>query len=164
MAESNQDSLAQGGADLQFIDDITEKHSKEAGNLLPVLREVQQETGYLTEEALIRVAENLDVPLSQVYGVATFYHLLTVKPKGKYIIRICQDGPCHVLGAQDIYHALEENLGIKAGENTEDGLFTLEFMSCVGLCGVAPVIMINEEVYGKLTPNMIPAILGKYKE
>ncbi len=149
--------------DLETIDKITEFYSNEPGNLLPILRDVQKETKYLSDDILIRIADNLDIPLSQVYGVATFYSLFTVKPKGKYIVRVCEDAPCHVLDAPKIYEALQECLGISAGQTTQDGLFSLEFTSCLGLCGVAPVIMVNEEVYGKITPDMIPAILAKYK-
>ena len=149
--------------DLETIDKITAFYSNEPGNLLPILRDVQKETKYLSDNILIRIADNLDIPLSQVYGVATFYSLFTVKPKGKYIVRVCEDAPCHVLDAPKIYEALQEYLGINAGQTTQDGLFSLEFTSCLGLCGVAPVIMVNEEVYGKVTPDMIPAILAKYK-
>ena len=149
--------------DLETIDKITAFYSNEPGNLLPILRDVQKETKYLSDNILIRIADNLDIPLSQVYGVATFYSLFTVKPKGKYIVRVCEDAPCHVLDAPKIYEALQEYLGSSAGQTTQDGLFSLEFTSCLGLCGVAPVIMVNEEVYGKITPDMIPAILGKYK-
>lgn len=149
--------------DLETIDKITKFYSNEPGNLLPILRDVQKETKYLSDDVLIRIADNLDIPLSQVYGVATFYSLFTVKPKGKYIVRVCEDAPCHVLDAPKIYEALQECLGISAGQTTQDGLFSLEFTSCLGLCGVAPVIMVNEEVYGKVTPDIIPAILAKYK-
>lgn len=149
--------------DLETIDKITEFYSNEPGNLLPILRNVQKETKYLADDVLIRIADNLDIPLSQIYGVATFYSLFTVKPKGKYIVRVCEDAPCHVLDAPKIYEALQEYLGISAGQTTQDGLFSLEFTSCLGLCGVAPVIMVNEEVYGKVTPDIIPAILAKYK-
>ena len=129
-----------------------------------MLHAVQKETGYLCDEVLTQVADKLNLPLSKVYGVATFYSLFTVKPKGKHIIRVCESAPCHIVGAQEVYRALEENLGIKAGENSPDGLFTLEFASCLGVCGVAPAIMINEDVYGNLTPEMIPGILAKYRE
>ena len=162
--KTDEDFGANQEVNMEVIDKITELYSNEPGNLLPILRDVQRETKYLSDEVLIRISDNLDIPLSQVYGVATFYSLFTVKPKGKYVIRVCEDAPCHVVGTPKLYSALEEYLGITAGQTTQDGLFSLEFTSCLGLCGVAPVIMVNEDVYGKLTSDMIPDILANYKK
>ncbi len=149
---------------IQKIDQIIADHEGEPGALIPVLHAVQDVTGYLCDESLTQIADKMNIPLSKVYGVATFYSLFNVQPKGKYIIRLCESAPCHIVGAEDVYKALEENLGIKAGENTPDGLFTLEYASCLGVCGVAPAMMINDEVYGNLKPEMIPGILDKYRE
>ncbi len=164
MAVTEQQGTERDDVNMEAVEKIIAKYKNRVGDLLPVLHEVQEETKYLSEDVLAVVAEKMDVPLSKVYGVATFYSLFTVKPKGEYIIRVCESAPCHIVGAQDVYDALEEELGIKAGENTSDGKFTLEFASCIGVCGVAPAIMINEEVYGNLTPEMIPGILDKYRK
>jgi len=134
------------------------------GPLLPVLQAVQNEVGYLSEEVLITIASGLDLPLSKVYGVATFYTLFNTKPKARHIIRLCESAPCHVEGAGEILAALERALGVKVGESTPDGLFTLETASCLGVCGVAPAIMIDDEVYGNLTPRDIDWILARYRE
>ena len=103
------------------------------------------------------------MPLSKVYGVATFYTLFSTKPKGKHIIRICENAPCHVLGATAVIEAFEEELGISMGGTTHDGEFTLEHTSCLGVCGVAPTVMIDDTVYGNLTPERVPLILREYR-
>lgn len=149
---------------LDRVDAILDQHHRDQGSLMAILREVQNELGYLPEEALARIALGLDLPLSKVYGLATFYTLFSTKPKGEFIIRVCESAPCHVEGAQEVIEALEQELGIKVGENTPDGKFTLELSSCLGICGVAPAIMVNDEVYGNLTPEMIPGIISKYRE
>jgi len=161
--EKKECCCANDAGKLAKVDAIIEKHGDKPGALIPVLHEIQREIKYLPEAVLARVAEKLDLPFSQVYGVATFYSLFTVEPKGEYIIRVCESAPCHIRGAQAIVDALEEALGIKMGEKTPDGKFSLEFSSCLGVCGVAPAIMINDEVYGNLTPAMIPEILQKCK-
>ena len=109
------------------------------------------------------VAIWLSIPASEVYGTATFYTLFAIEPKGKYIIRLCDSPPCHIEGAESIKHAIRKHLGILEGETTKDGLFTFEQVSCIGLCGVAPALMINDDVYGNLSPEMIPAIINKYQ-
>ena len=164
MAELEKSCCCTDDKIMEELEPIIAEYKDQPGGLIPVLHAVQRKTGYLCDEVLTKVADQMDIPLSKVYGVATFYSLFTVKPKGKYIIRVCESAPCHIVGAQDVYKALEEQLGITAGENSEDGLFTLEFASCLGVCGVAPAIMINDEVYGNLTPEMIPGILAKYRE
>ncbi len=145
------------------IGEILQKYSRRKDALVAILHDVQKEAGYLSEEALTEIASGLDVPVSRVYGVATFYTLFATKPKGEHIIRVCQDAPCHVLGAKAVIEALEKELGIPMGGTTSDGKFTLEYTSCLGVCGVAPAMMINEAVYGNLTPERIPLILKEYK-
>lgn len=160
-----------GGAEMaQTIDwkekagEVVAKYGARSDALLLILHELQAETNYLPEEALREVALALDIPLAKVYGVVTFYSMYSVKPRGKYVIRICESAPCHIMGAQDVIAAMEEALGIKMGETTKDGLFTLEFTSCLGVCGVAPAVMINDTVHGNLTPEAVKAILAEYRE
>ncbi|HHV61254.1 MAG TPA: NADH-quinone oxidoreductase subunit NuoE [Firmicutes bacterium] len=145
------------------VDDILTKYKGRPDALIDILHEIQDVQGFLSDTSIIKVAEALDLPASKVYGVATFYSLFTVKPRGRNVIRICESAPCHVLGATAIINALEKELGIKMGETTGDGKFTLEYTSCIGVCGVAPAIMINEVVYGNLTPDKIPHILSEYR-
>ncbi|NPV53327.1 MAG: NADH-quinone oxidoreductase subunit NuoE [Firmicutes bacterium] len=145
------------------IDDILAKYGRRSDALIDILHEVQDAQGFLTNDSIIKVADALDLPASKVYGVATFYSMFSVKPRGRNIIRICESAPCHVLGAPAIISALEKELGIKMGETTGDEKFTLEYTSCIGVCGVAPAIMINDVVYGNLTPDKIPHILSEYR-
>lgn len=144
------------------VRDCIKQFGREQGNLLPILHAVQKEYGYLPADAMEEVADWVGIPASEVYGTATFYTLFSMKPLGKYVVRLCDSPPCHVEGSVSIRKAIEAHLGVGNGETTPDGLFTLEVVSCFGLCGVAPAIMVNDDVYGNLTPEMIPAILGKY--
>ena len=137
---------------------------RKAGNLIPALHAVQAELGYLPTEAMLEVASWLDVPISTVYGTATFYTLFATEPKGKYIVRLCDSPPCHIEGSGAIKETIANTLGVKPGQTTDDGLFTFEIVSCMGLCGVAPAVMINEDVYGNLTPETMAGILAKYRE
>jgi NADH-quinone oxidoreductase E subunit len=149
--------------DLTQVDRVVAKHKDREGALLPVLREVQDLVGYLPQEALERVALGLGLSLSRVYGVATFYSLFYTKPKGEYVVRVCESAPCHIQGAQDVIDALAAALGIDFGETTPDGRFTLEKVSCLGVCGVAPAVMIGERVYGNLTPESVIAVIQEYQ-
>lgn len=146
------------------VAEIVARHGAREDALLAILHDVQAETNSLSESDLIEVARALDIPLSRVYGVATFYSMYSTKPRGKYIIRICESAPCHIMGAEEVIRAFEEALGIKMGETTDDGLFTLEYTSCLGICGVAPAVMINDRVHGNLTPAKVPEILAMYRE
>ena len=137
---------------------------RDRGNLIPILHALQDDCGYLTAEAMEEVASWLSIPASEVYGTATFYTLFATKPTGKHVVMLCDSTPCHIEGSKAIKKALEQNLGVKPGETTPDGLFSFELVSCFGLCGVAPAIMIDRDVYGNLTPDSIPAILQKYSE
>ena len=148
---------------LADIRDCVRQFGREQGNLIPILHSLQSRNGYLTAEALEEVAVWLDIPASEVYGTATFYTLFAVKQHGEHVIRLCDSPPCHIEGATSIKKAIEAHLGVSEGETTDDGTFTIEAVSCIGLCGVAPAIMIDEDVYGNLTPEMIAAILGKYQ-
>ena len=131
---------------------------------MPVLQEAQGIYGYLPREVQEIIAEEMGVPLSQVFGVATFYSQFTLTPKGEHTVSVCLGTACYVKGADKILAALEERLGIKAGECTEDGFFSIESCRCLGACGLAPVMTINNDVYGRLVPDDIPGILAKYRE
>lgn len=113
---------------------------------------------------MIDIAGWLDIPVADVHGTASFYTLFSAEPKGKYIVRLCDSPPCHIEGSKSIKSAIEAALGVAPGETTKDGRFTFEIVSCIGLCGVAPAIMINEEAYGNLTPKSVVDVLNKYRE
>lgn len=135
----------------------------ERSNLIPILQDIQDKYGYLSEFSLQEVADYLGIPLSRVYGVATFYNQFRLKPLGKHVIRICRGTACHVKNSANILQALENELKIKAGETTRDKMFTIETVACIGACSIAPVISVNDEYYGRLIVKDVPKIINKYK-
>ena len=134
----------------------------ERGALMPVLQKAQDIYGYLPIEVQTIIADELDIALSEVYGVATFYSQFSLNPKGEHRISICLGTACYVKGADKILEGLEQKLGIKVGECTPDGKFSLESCRCVGACGLAPVMMINDDVHGRLVPDDVEKILAQY--
>ncbi len=132
-------------------------------SLIPMMHAVQKQLGYLRPETIHPIADHLGLPPSRVYGVATFYSLLATEPKGKYIIRVCGSAPCYAVGSDSILSVIRDILAINPGETSTDGLFTLEVASCLGVCGVAPAVMINDQVYGNLTPSKIQNIISDYR-
>lgn len=130
--------------------------------LIRVLHRVQGHYGHLGREQMDAVAQLLQVPASKVTGVATFYHFFRLEPRGKYMISVCLGTACYVKGAERVADRLQEELGIHFGETTKDGLFSLNATRCVGTCGLAPVIVVEDKVYGDMTPDQVPAILEKY--
>ena len=144
------------------LKEVIAAHKEQLGCLMPVLQQAQEIYGYLPIEVQAIVAEGLGISLSEVYGVATFYSQFRLNPKGIYRISICLGTACYVKGAAKILEAVERKLGIDVGECTPDGLFSLESCRCVGACGLAPVMMINDEVFGRMTPEQVPVILEDY--
>lgn len=139
-----------------------DKHRGEAGALMPVLHEAQSIYGYLPIEVQTVIAEGLDVPLAEVFGVATFYSQFSLNPKGKHNVSICLGTACYVKGSDKLLEAVESKLGIRCGECTPDRKFSIESCRCVGACGLAPVMIVDGEVYGKLTAKDVPGILETY--
>ena len=139
------------------------RHIDDPGAVMPVLQEAQEIYGYLPIEVQTMVAEGLGVSLDEVYGVSTFYSQFALSPKGKYNISVCLGTACYVKGSGDILNKISEELGIGAEECTPDGQFSLTACRCIGACGLAPVITVNEDVYGRLTVDDIPYIINKYK-
>jgi len=137
--------------DVSLIESIIPKYKGKKGGLITLLQEIQAVYTYLPKAALQRVEEELNYNLSELYAVATFYAQFKLKPSGKYSIKVCKGTACHVQNANAVMNALSEHLQVKDGETTEDGKFTLEAVSCLGCCSLAPAIMIGEETFGKLT-------------
>ena len=142
--------------------EIIASHKDQPGALMPVLQQAQEVYGYLPIEVQTTIAEGLDIPLEEVYGVVTFYSQFSLYPKGQYKISVCLGTACYVKGSGDIYDKLSRSLGIKGGECTPDGKFSLEACRCIGACGLAPVMTINDDVYGRLTGDELDEILAKY--
>lgn len=145
--------------------DFKNLHYKgEEGKLIPLLQKVQTEEGYLNTAKLIEISKITGIPLTQIFGVATFYAQFRFNPVGKYVIRVCHGTACHVSNANDISKELQTQLGIKDGETTPDKMFTLETVSCLGCCSLAPVIMINDSTYGNLNTQEVKKIVKQYQK
>ena len=140
-----------------------EKHRGERGALMPVLQAAQGIFGCVSEDVQKVVAQELNIPLVEVYGVATFYSQFSLEPNGKYICGVCMGTACYVRGAQKILDRLCKELDVSVGKTTPDALFTAQATRCLGACGLAPVMMVNDEVYGRLTEEEVPGILEKYR-
>lgn len=162
MSNGNSNEFKSTPAQEAELKKVITKYKDQPGGLMPVLQEAQDIYGYLPYEVQKQIAEGMEVSLSEVYGVATFYSQFSLTPKGKYVISICLGTACYVKGADKIVTAIEEKLGITSGECTPDGLFSIQPCRCLGACGLAPVMTINGEVYGKLSPEQAVKIVDSY--
>lgn len=151
--------------DLKPVHEIIEKH-REKGHraLIAILQQIQEVYGFLPEAALNVVTSEMRIPKAKIYGVCTFYSQFRLKPLGKYIIQVCDGTACHVRGSMDLIKELQAILGINAGDTTEDGLFSLEVVNCIGACSLAPAMVVGEDTYAKLTPKMLGEIVDKYRK
>jgi len=149
-----------------IIKDIVYKYGNKRENLIQILHEIQDADpqNYISKENLIRLSEIMNIPVSDITGTASFYTMFSFQPRGKYIIRVCGSPPCHIMGAETIFEVISKELKIAKGETTSDGLFTLEETSCLGVCAVAPAIMINDTVYGYLTVERVKEILAQIRK
>ncbi len=144
--------------------DLFRQHYQgQEGTLIPLLQKAQEQDGYLNKERLREIHRETGVPLAAIYGVATFYAQFRFKPVGKNMVRICHGTACHVAGAKNLTLTIQETLGVGNGETTEDGLFTLETVSCIGCCSLAPVIMVNQDTHGNLTDRKVKRVLRQYQ-
>lgn len=138
--------------------------ANDASALIPMLQDIQDVHGYLPEPELKKVSAHANLPMSRIYGVATFYNQFRLQPLGKHVIRVCRGTACHVKGSFDILTTLETELGIKAGQTTKDLLFTIETVACIGACSIAPVVAVGDEFYGKLDPKKVKSLLRDLKK
>lgn len=145
------------------INEVTNYYENKPENLIQILRDIHQDQNYITPKQLEEVAQKLNIPLSRVYGATTFYTLLSPKPKGKYVLRICSSTPCYMAGSKNLLNYLKDKLKIQEGETSTDGLFTLELTSCLGVCAVAPAIMVNDTIHGNLDIKKLDQIIDKCK-
>ncbi len=148
---------------LAEVDEIIKSHAGKPGSLIPVLEQVQEILGYLPMSVQQRVAKGLNIPVANVYGVVTFYSFFTMVPRGKHNIRVCLGTACYVRGGQRILEALQGLLGIEPGGCTPDRLFSLETVRCLGACGLAPVMVIDEDTHGQMKPAKLEGVLSQYK-
>ncbi len=132
-------------------------------NLIPILQDIQEAEGYLSEESVASVARYLDMPASKIYGEATFYNQFRFTPLGKYHVQVCCGTACHVLGAATVLEEIQKNIGVESGQTSKDGLFSLEVVACIGACGLAPVISVNGNFHAKVTGESIKEIMDNYR-
>ena len=151
-------------SDLSLLKDVLDEYASVKGSLITILQKAQDIYGYLPTDVIYHIAEGVGTPPAEVMGVATFYTQFRLQPVGKYLIMLCQGTACHVNGSEKIETAICEHLGIKDGETTADGLFTLKDVACLGCCSLSPVMMINGETYGSLTPEKAISVLQKLRE
>lgn len=144
------------------VKDILKKYPREKRYTLALLQDIQKEFSYIPKGTLNMVSEYVDTPVSKLYGMATFYKALSLTPKGKHVITVCDGTACHVRGASSVLEEVQKLLKIMPGETTKDGKFSLQIVNCLGSCAIAPVMVVDEKFYGKLTPNMIKEILSEY--
>jgi len=146
----------------QRVELILDRHQHDRGWLVSVLQDIQVEYNYLPKEALVQVSQGLDVDLSQVYSVATFFRAFSLKPRGRHIINVCLGTACHVRGAVRILEEMERELGIKSGDTTEDLKYTLETVNCVGACALGPIVIVDGEYSGQMKSNKVKPLLESY--
>lgn len=139
------------------------KHGASRDELIPILTDINRELGYLSAEALEEISRQTRIPKSQIFSIATFYRMLSTQKVGRHVIQFCESAPCHVVGGREVIQALQETLELEPGETSADGKWTLAMVSCLGVCGVGPVIVIDEEMYGNVTAAQIPEILARYE-
>lgn len=138
------------------------RHGASAEALIPILSEVNEELGYLPREAMAELGKSLKMPDSQVLSVASFYEMLSTKPRGRHVIQFCESAPCHVVGGREVWQTLQDELALETGQTSKDGKWTLLTSSCLGICAVGPVLIVDEDIYGNVTPERIPEILARY--
>jgi NADH:ubiquinone oxidoreductase subunit E len=159
--------MAGNGKDGKVVVEVVkaaiDRYGASQDELIPILNEVNREIGYLPGEALDEISRLLRVPKSHLFSVASFYRMLSTKPRGRHVIQFCESAPCHVAGGREVWLAVKEQLNIDEDETTPDGKWTLLTTSCLGVCGVGPVMLIDDDIYGNVNADHVPAILEKYQ-
>ncbi len=148
---------------VEVVHDVVNKHGATKDELIPILNDVNRAVGYIPGEALDEISRLLRVPKSNLFSVASFYRMLSTTPRGKHVVQFCESAPCHVAGGRAVWETVKETLKINEDETTPDGKWTLITTSCLGVCGVGPVMMIDDDVYGNVDPKQVPSILAKYQ-
>ena len=148
---------------METVDLVVDEFHAKKEELIPILMKINQRIGFIPNEAFERISARTRIPKSQIYSVASFYHMISTQPVGRHVIKFCESAPCHVAGGREVWKALLSELGIQPGDTSEDGKWTLMTTSCLGVCAVGPVMMVDEDIYGNLTPEQLPDILGKYE-
>ncbi|MEA3326820.1 MAG: NADH-quinone oxidoreductase subunit NuoE [Chloroflexota bacterium] len=145
-----------------YIRALADEKGHEKAELIPILHEINAELGYISDDAIKALSEQMKIPTSQIYSVVTFYRMLSNEPRGRHVIQFCESAPCHVAGGRKVLLKLQEELGLTQGETSQDDKWTLITTSCLGICGVGPVMIIDHDIYGNVTPDQVPEILSHY--
>ncbi len=157
-------SVAAETAGFEVIDAIIHKHNVERGSIIPILQEIQEIYGYIPQVAMERGALHTGVGAGEIYGIVTFYNMFRLEPVGENVVKVCHGTACHLLGAEKISEALELEVGAGEGETSADGKFTVEHVRCIGCCSLAPCMMVNDQVYARLTPESVRKTVAKIRE
>jgi NADH-quinone oxidoreductase subunit E len=144
------------------VDQVLKKHQHDKSLLVDILQDLQAQIGFLPKEALVETSHGLDIPVSRVYSIATFFKAFSLKPRGRHLVNVCMGTACHVRGAGKVLEQIEKELGIKSGETTPDLKFTLETVNCVGACALGPMVIVGEDYHGEMTPETIGSVLKNY--
>jgi len=151
-----------GKAAIAVVQSIVERRGAHRDELIPILNDVNRQIGYLPAAALEETARLLQLPKSRVFSVATFYHMLSTHETGRHIVLFCESAPCHVVGGREVWKKLQQELKLEPGQTSPDKKWSLVTVSCLGVCGVGPVIVIDDDIHGNVTPEMVPDILSRY--
>jgi NADH-quinone oxidoreductase subunit E len=151
-----------GKAVIEAVHEAVNRHGATREELIPILNDVNRSVGYLPREALEEISRLLRVPQSQLFSVATFYHMLSTEKRGRHVIQFCESAPCHVAGGRQVWQTLQEAVELKSGETSPDGKWSLITTSCLGVCGVGPVIIVDDDIYGNVSPEQVSEILARY--
>jgi len=147
----------------EIVRTLVKKKGLEKAELIPILHEINKTLGYISDDAIQELSELMNIPSSHIYSVATFYRMLSTEPRGRHVIQFCESAPCHVAGGRLVWQRLTKELGLSKGETSEDNKWTLLTTSCLGICGVGPVMVVDNDIYGNVTPDQVPEILNNYE-
>lgn len=147
---------------LEAVRAAVKRHGASREELIPILTDINKSVGFLPAEALDEISRLIHVPRSQLFSVATFYRMLSTKKMGRHVVQFCESAPCHVVGGRQVWETLQSELGLEPGETSPDDRWTLVTVSCLGVCGIGPVVVIDDDMYGNVTPEQIPGILARY--
>jgi NADH-quinone oxidoreductase subunit E len=155
--------VKQGQDVRKLVRTLVKEQGDEKAELIPILHEINGVLGYISDEAIKELSEMMHIPTSHIFSVATFYRMLSTEPHGRHTIQFCESAPCHVAGGRQVWQKLQAELGLEKGETSPDDKWTLMTTSCLGVCGVGPVLIIDSDIYGNVTPDQVPEILGNYE-
>ncbi|MFZ3071392.1 MAG: NADH-quinone oxidoreductase subunit NuoE [Anaerolineaceae bacterium] len=148
---------------VRIVQEIVEKSGTDRSELIPILKTIMAKIGYISPVAIVELSSQMNLPSNEIVSVATFYRMLATQPRGKHVVQFCESAPCHVVGGRQVWNTLESALGLKPGETSQDKQWTLLTTSCLGVCGIGPVVMIDTDIYGDVRPEQVKSILSRYE-